>query len=248
MVENNKMESHTKQNLIKAVKLVLLVCSAFFAGLALVFAMGVDSRLAADEGILRDVSGSLSEVNRKLDSMTQTLEETESAESSSPAEEAPSYTQEELIGMAISDDFNNMMKVALYPEATESQLLFVATACAYSDPVMDETSAVRLATALLDHPNATKAVVSALAQTRSRFVWLLVAQSELCSESTLAVLADHCINVSFGITSDDPLFSVVSAICENDAVTEDVLNMFEHSSNNYIRFIVDTKLGNFPKP
>lgn len=250
MEKNNKMESHTKQNLIKAVKFILLVCSAFFAGLALVFAMGVDSRLAADEGILRDVSSSLSEVNRKLDNIPQAgvHDYNEPAESSAPAEEVPTYTQEELISMAVSDDFNNMMKVALYPEATESQLLFTATACAYSDSVEGETSAVRLATALLDHPNASKAVVSTLAQTKSPVVWLLVAQSELCSESTLAVLADNCINVSFGSNKDDLVVAVASAICENDAVTEDVLNMFGHTSNSYIRFIVDTKLGNFPKP
>lgn len=248
MEENNNLGSNTKQNLFKALKTGLLICSVIFAALALTFATGVNGRLATDEGILRDVESSLSEMNRKLDSMTQAPEATEPAESSSPAKEAPSYTREELTNMAISDDFSNMMKVALYPEATESQLLFVATACAYSSSVETETSAVRLATALLDHPNATNAIASTLAQSESKFVWLIVAQSELSSESTLAVLTDHCLGASNGTVHNDPLIAVVSAICENDAVTEDVLKMFKHCPNSYIRFIVETYLGEFPKP
>lgn len=246
MEENEKLVPFVPLKRVLAVLLLIIWMLVDIAGLSsTLVASGTANSNLND---LREMNDTLSEMNDKLNSMSLVPEESEPAEGSTPAEEVPSYAQEELIAMAVSDDFSNMMEVALYPEATESQLLFIATACAYSDSVKGETSAVRLATALLDHPNVTKAVVSTLAQSKSTFVWLLVAQSELCSESTLAVLADHCINVSFGTTSDDPLISVVSAICENGAVTEDVLNMFEHSSNNYIRFIVDTKLGNFPKP
>lgn len=239
-------------------KIRLLAGAAAFAFVALIalvlisLAIIVDTnnRIVEKDGLLQDMHGSLIAVNRSLGNMSQAglHDSDELTESSNTAKEAPSYTQEELINMAVSDDFANMMIVALYPEATESHLLFIATACTYSDSVEGETSAVRLATALLDHPNVTKAVVSTLAQSKSPVVWLLVAQSELCSESTLAVLADNCISFSFGTNKDDLVVAVASAICENDAATENIFNILEHTTNGYIRFIVDTKLGKFPQP
>lgn len=238
------MEENKKRKICLGAVISLIITLVALVLISLAIAVDTSNRIAVAEKSISDVN---SNVNVLVDSLT-SISQSPTSESYPSTEEAPSYTQEELISMAVSDDFSNMMEVALYPEATESHLLFIATACVYSDSVGGETSAIRLATALLDHPNATSAVASVLAQSKSRLVWLLVAQSELCSESTLAVIADKCVSASFGVSNDDPLVSVVCAICENDAVTENVLNIFEHSGNSYLRFISDAKLGKFPKP
>lgn len=222
-----------KRNLLIAVNIGLLICSTFFALLALVFVVGISGRLTTDEGLFREMRSELSVANGKLDDMAQAPEETEPAESSSSAEEAPSYTQEELNDMVFSRNFDDLLTVASSPNATELQLTLIAQECVTAIG-SDIDKLMSLVVALVSNPNCTTTIVTMLANVNYYEVWLVVAQSDLCSEATLLLLAEQCS--PYGNYDSNFLVPVVSAICENDSISIYVIQVL---NNNYYACIQD---------
>lgn len=232
MEENNTRKANWPAILI-IVAIAALVCIGFAV---------LDNSLTYNSNQIHDLVNQVQDMEHTFAKSAETKKAPEESTTDAP-EEPTAYTQAELTQMMVSGKFEDLLTVATYPEATESQLLFIAAYCAQSDLGNDQANVIRLASSLIDHPSATATVMSALACCKSQFVWLLVAQSELCSETTLAILAENCTLVKDenNIKSSIPT-SVAIAILENDAVTEQIVN-FLIDSNGYIEYINDIRLG-----
>lgn len=213
----------------------IVVGFVFVAIIAPFTVFDTNGRVAADQVVLREMNDMLSEMNDKLNSMSLVPEESEPTEGSTPAEEVPSYTQEELNNMVFSHNFDDLLTVASNPNATELQLMFIAHECV-TVIGSDTDKLMPLVVALVSNPNCTTAIVTTLANINYYEVWLVVAQSDLCSETTLLLLAEQCSPYNPNTPNSNLLVPVVSAICENDAISIHVIQVL---NNNYYACIQD---------
>lgn len=232
-------ENNNRQTLLIIAAILFCVGVLFFIEGSL---NAILNRVNASELLLREMNESLTEIAKAAPVSTPVPDTMEVPESSSAVEEPASYTQEELTKMLTSGKFEDLLTVATYPESTESQLLFIAAYCAKSDLGDDETSVVQLASALIDHPNATTAVMSTLARCKSQLVWLLVAQSDLCSDTTLATLAINYNSSYNGDINSIPTY-VAIAILENPATTEQIIDEIGRHSSGIVERILDVRFG-----
>lgn len=224
---------------IVAIVAFAIVVALIFLGFATpISVFDTNGRVAADQVVLREMNDTLHEVNSKLDSMPQVgvHDSAEPAESSTPAEEVPSYTQEELNDMVFSRNFDDILTVASSPNATELQLTLIAQECV-TVIGSDVDKLMPLVVALVSNPNCTTTIVTTLANINYYEVWLIVAQSDLCSETTLLLLAEQCSPYNNNNDSGSNLLvPIVSAICENDAIS---MNVIQVLNNNYYAHIQD---------
>lgn len=235
-------ENNNWQDIFTPATIAFIVLAAIVAT-SLVITINASNHINASDALIREMHETITKMTDAASASTLAPDATGVSENSSAAEEPVSYTQEELTLMLTSGKFEDLLTVATYPDSTESQLLFIAAYCARSDLASDETSVIQLATALIDHPNTTTAVMSTLAQCKSQIVWLLVAQSELCSENTLTLLVNNYCGNYYSSNNDSILVSVAIAILENPATTEQIIDELENNSNGLVEHVLDIRFG-----
>lgn len=234
------MEGNNKQ--IRRLTIAIIVLAVILL-VSTIISFNTSTLVSANDTTLHKMNETIAKMSDTTPSNTPVHDTAKVPENSSAVEEPTSYTQEELIKMLTSGKFEDLLTVTTYPESTESQLLFIAAYCTRSDLVSDETSVIQLASVLIDHPNATTAVMSTLAQCKSQLVWLLVAQSELCSENTLTILVSNYSGNYYSSNNDDILVSVAIAILENPATTEQIIDELEQNSNGLVEHVLDIRFG-----
>ena len=228
--DNNLEITTEKKRRNVAIVVFVGMCLAML-GCMVAIASGMDANIEQD---VAEVTTELRLYKESMGKKIVDIERALSAHEDNSAEDAKSYTKEELVDLCMKGDYNSFLKVCKYQDTPTNVLSLTAREIVskqYTNVFGEkweekDTKMTKLVMLILEHPNCTRSVLIQLIGIDSENLIPILITSKLNDSGTLMLFAENFKRDSF------PKLDWIVLIANHEAATEGVIRELMTTTDN----------------